>query len=172
MINCYSKNGWDPLETVLLGGFIEPDTLKIILDYSKFDPIRPWLMKIAQETEEDLDNIQYVLEQHDVQVIRPDWEIVREEQVNRWKTGDIDVAPISPRNDLYVNKDTVIARSDSLAGQPWESIIENDIVDLSGTLLQPIHLPCIFRCNDRLIIGYEISEYELERLKHILPDNE
>ena len=60
MINCYSKNGWDPLETVLLGGFIEPDTLKVILDYSKFDPIRPWLMKIAQETEEDLDNIQYV----------------------------------------------------------------------------------------------------------------
>ena len=172
MINCYSKNGWDPLETVLLGGFIEPDTLKVILDYSKFDPIRPWLMKIAQETEEDLDNIQYVLEQHGVQVIRPDWELIREEQVRRWRKGDTEIAPISPRNDLFVYKDMVIARSDSLAGQPWESIIENDIVDLSGTVLQSIHLPCIFRCNDRLIIGNEISEYELERLIHVLPYKE
>ena len=49
MIHAYSENGWDPLKIVMLGDFIPPDLLKETLNFSKFDAIKPWLMKIAWE---------------------------------------------------------------------------------------------------------------------------
>ena len=115
MITAYSKNGWDPLKTVILGDFIPPDLLRTCLDYSKYDPVKPWLIKIAQETEEDLHNIQNILEQYGVEVIRPfDSEFKTQFESELYKVQQYDLPfdtlpiPISPRNDLLVYKDIVI----------------------------------------------------------------
>lgn len=179
MRTAYAKNGWDPLKTVILGGFIPPDLLQKCLDYSKYEPIKPWLMKIAHETEEDLNNIQHILEQHGVEVLRPFndeyiwmlekslWEI----QAKNLPFSNLPI-PISPRNDLFVYKDIVIADQPTLTKRWLDAEITNDIVFLKDAGIGHVHLPCIFRLNDTLLIGDEITDEEFERLKAVFPKDQ
>ena len=146
MITAYSKNGWDPLKTVILGDFIPPDLLRTCLDYSKYDPVKPWLIKIAQETEEDLHNIQNILEQYGLPF-------------------DTLPIPISPRNDLLVYKDIVIGDRPTYSRKWLDDNLTNNIIYLRDTPLDKVHLPCIFRCNDTLVIGGQINDDEFELLK-------
>jgi len=172
MIHAYSENGWDPLKIVMLGDFIPPDLLKETLNYSKFDAIKPWLMKIAWETEEDLNNIQHILEQQGVKVLRPfDFEKQRAKYLEHLDTWDPESTllpiPVSPRNEIIVYKDVVIGLSEMVT--LLEDIIDNDITSFSNTQYRNMHIPCIFRCNDTLVIGDEITDEELEVLKPVFP---
>ena len=177
MIHAYSENGWDPLKIVLLGDFIPPDLLKETLNFSKFDAIKPWLMKIAYETEEDLNNIQHILEQQGVKVLRPfafeKLQTKYQQQVENWinqtptpKFTKLPI-PISPRNEIIVYKDVVIGLTEMLT--LLEDIIDNDITSFNETQYRNMHIPCIFRCNDTLIIGDEITDEEFEVLKTVFP---
>ena len=175
MIHAYSENGWDPLKIVLLGDFIPPDLLKETLNFSKFDAIKPWLMKIAYETEEDLNNIQHILEQQGVKVLRPfafeKLQTKYQQQVENWLNQIPEFKklpiPISPRNEIIVYKDVVIGLTEMVT--LLEDIIDNDITSFSDTQYWKMHLPCIFRCNDTLVIGNEITDEELEVLKPVFP---
>ena len=176
MITAYSKNGWDPLKTVILGDFIPPDLLKTCLDYSKYDPVKPWLIKIAQETEEDLHNIQNILEQYGVEVIRPfDSEFKTQFESELYKVQQYDLPfdtlpiPISPRNDLLVYKDIVIGDRPTYSRKWLDDNLTNNIIYLRDTPLDKVHLPCIFRCNDTLVIGGQINDDEFELLKPLFP---
>ena len=175
MIHAYSENGWDPLKIVLLGDFIPPDLLKETLNFSKFDAIKPWLMKIAYETEEDLSNIQHILEQQGVKVLRPfafeKWQTKYQQQVENWLNQTPEFKnlpiPVSPRNNIIVYKDVVIGLTEMVT--LLEDIIDNDITSFSDTQYWKMHLPCIFRCNDTLVIGNEITDEELEVLTPVFP---
>ena len=176
MITAYSKNGWDPLKVVILGDFIPPDLLKQCLDYSKYDPVKPWLMKIAQETEEDLNNIQHILEQHGVKVIRPfDSEFRSQFERAMWgiQSNNLPFStlpiPISPRNDLLVYKDIVIGDRPTFSRKWIKDNLTNEVIYLHDTPLSQVHLPCIFRLNDTLIIGDEITDSEYELLLPLFP---
>jgi len=172
MIHAYSENGWDPLKIVMLGDFIPPDLLKKTLNFSQFDAIKPWLMKIAQETEEDLNNIQHILEQHGVKVLRPfafeKWQTKYLERLDTWDPEFKKLPiPISPRNEIIVYKDVVIGLTEMVT--LFEDIIDNDITSFNKTQYRKMHIPCIFRCNDTLIIGKEITDEEFEVLKPVFP---
>ena len=58
---------WDRLKTVVLGTFYDVDFFSTI----KNDVIRSGLSRIAEETNEDLDNFQSVLKDFGCDVIRP-----------------------------------------------------------------------------------------------------
>jgi len=176
MITAYSKNGWDPLKVVILGEFIPPDLLKQCLDYSKYEPVKSWLMKIAQETEEDLNNLQHILEQHGVQVIRPFNSDFRTEfekaiwEIQYWNKPFSSLPiPLAARNDLLVYKDIVIGDKPTFSMQWLKNNLTNKVIYLDQTPLNQVHLPCIFRLNDTLVIGDEITNEEFELLVPMFP---
>jgi hypothetical protein len=66
MINSYTS--WQPLEEVIVGRAYTPD----YFDFIDNAQVRNQLQQILSETEEDLDNLQRVIEQHGARVRRPD----------------------------------------------------------------------------------------------------
>ncbi len=176
MIDCYSQNGWDPLKTVILGDFIPPDLLEKALTYSKYEPVKPWLVKIAKETEEDFAEIQNILESYGVEVIRPfnsDFRREFENELEQLQLDDLPFdtlpIPISPRNDFLIYKDIVIGDRPTFSRKWIEENISNKVTYLNETPLDKVHLPCIFRLNDTLIIGDEITDEEFEHIPPLFP---
>jgi ferritin-like metal-binding protein YciE len=66
MINSYTS--WQPLEEVIVGRAYTPD----YFDFIDNSQVRNQLQQILNETDEDLNNLQKIIETYGAQVRRPD----------------------------------------------------------------------------------------------------
>ena len=93
-ITVKSYTSWQPLEEVIVGRVYTPEYFAFIKNQS----VRSQLSRILEETLEDLDNLQNVIEQFGACVRRPDLpniEIWNEQQV---KFGVAPIPPLTPRD--------------------------------------------------------------------------
>ena len=94
-------NKWDPLKAIMLGNTYDSSFYKDI----KNDRIRSALMRIADETIEDLDNFEQVLKSFGCKVLRSKLEsssIMEYADENGEITGTISMPPLTPRDRQLV----------------------------------------------------------------------
>lgn len=105
-------NKWDPLRAVMLGSTYDSSFYKGI----KNDKIRTALMRIADETIEDLDNFEKVLQDFGCKVLRPELEpasIMDYANDQGEIEGKIRIPPLTPRdNQLVLGNSMYLKNSD------------------------------------------------------------
>ena len=63
-----SYTSWQPLEEVIVGSVYSPD----YFDFIEHEEVRNQIQQILNESQEDLDNLQKLIESHGVVVHRPE----------------------------------------------------------------------------------------------------
>ena len=86
-VNSYTS--WQPLEEVIVGKAYTPDYFDFIED----DQVKNQLQQILEETNEDLDNLQRIIEEYGAAVRRPD--LPDKDKFQEWQTSG-DGAPLPP----------------------------------------------------------------------------
>jgi hypothetical protein len=99
---------WDRLHTAVVGSAYSTGRF----DWIEYTDIRRELEIIAQETQEDLDHLAHILTSFDVQVLRPDINLVPAQTL----------PPVAPRDDLLMLQDVMyVLNNDRASG--YESIV-------------------------------------------------
>lgn len=92
LVNSYTS--WQPLEEVVVGRAYTPDYFDFIEDVQ----VRNQLQHILNETNEDLDNLQKIIEQYGATVVRP--ELPDKDHFCNWQTSGegAPLPPLTPRD--------------------------------------------------------------------------
>ena len=193
-MECYTKNGWDPLKAVILGYFMDPKIVNEVCDVSALKHFKPHLTKIAQETEEDFDNMQHILESHGVTVIRPDIDALSAYQLEKakdiktnfskkemwdghsaWNLFDSTVripVPIGPRDEMFVYGDTIMYYDDHSLFVDFDQFDNKKIIRLRDHMptSEYIDFPSVTRVNDHMVFGKNITPKQVEfMVEHCKP---
>lgn len=108
---------FDPLQEVIVGDSYLPGDLDHLLTIKNLSGFN----KILQETKQDLDNLSWILQSHNIKVHRP--EIHRYDESIKMPTFDIrlPMAPLVPRDAYIVRGNTVIQTYTSLTDRYFDS---------------------------------------------------
>ena len=89
-----SYTSWQPLEEVIVGRVYTPD----YFDYITDPVVRGQLSKILEESIEDLDNLQSVIEQYGAVVKRPELPNIKQWQNEQQHSNNVSIPPLTPRD--------------------------------------------------------------------------
>lgn len=179
-MKAHALNDWDELEVVILGSFMDPAIVKDLFDYTYVKPFLPYIQRIADETYEDLNNIQLLLESKGIKVLRPDaayTEQRQREQVEFLKfelnkdrvsmPSNIFInkmqIPLAPRNEIMVYGDVVFCNGEMPVNIDTAQF-DNKIVNSAEQGWGYVHWPAITRVNDRLVFGRQVEKHTLEQI--------
>jgi hypothetical protein len=150
MENCYNIwNKWDKLKTIVLGDTYKPEFYNGIKD----DSVRDVLLKICEETLEDLEYYEKVLKDFGCNVIRPKIDpndnimnYVNENGEIPRRTGGVPNPPLFPRDHQFILGNTLFFTSDPTdkkADNPWFDLLNeynnNDTIDLRPKIMKQMY---------------------------------
>jgi hypothetical protein len=92
IINSYTS--WQPLEEVIVGRVYTPEYFDFIRD----GQVKGQIAKILEESEEDLDNLQKVIESYGATVRRPDLPQIQNWQNLQIEDRGVPIPPLTPRD--------------------------------------------------------------------------
>ena len=126
-------NKWDPLKVVMLGDTYRPE----FYDDIKDDRVRDVLLKICEETLEDLAHFEKVLKDFGCKVIRPYIDpkdnimnYVGDKGKLRIKNGGIPKPPLNPRDEQFVAGDKLFICKDK--GFKYLPQIQNPLLEYNS----------------------------------------
>lgn len=140
-------NKWDPLKTVVLGDTYKPSFYKDIKDKN----IKDALLRICDETHEDLDYYESVLKDFGCTVIRPEIDpndnimnYVREDgRLTNKNPGGVPKPPLMPRDTQFVIGNNLVYTSND-KGDCWIKLLDqynnSDVIDIRRQ--KQISAPC------------------------------
>ena len=160
-----SFSGFNKLNEVWLGATYPVDF------YYDFDTeIRDAFVEITEITNQDLDAIQRILQQHDVKVQRPEFTNNRDDYINA-STGFLVKPPIMPRDTgLSLGNEFYHLRSDYRV-DPWQKQI-NEMIDQGvkvhtgpiGTDLSCLSPPSVVRCGRDIYVDINTHEHVMPQV--------
>lgn len=129
-------NKWDPLKTVVLGDTYKPEFYKDI----KNKDIKDALLRICEETLEDLDYYESVLKDFGCTVLRPEIDpndnimnYVQQDGKLRGMSGGVPRPPLFPRDAQFVIGNN-LAYTSTEPRDPWYKLLrqynDSDVIDL------------------------------------------
>lgn len=92
IINSYTS--WQPLEEVIVGRVYTPEYFNFIQD----EQVKGQMTKILEESAEDLDNLQKVIESYGAVVKRPDLPKIKQWQSLQITDQGVPIPPLTPRD--------------------------------------------------------------------------
>lgn len=181
MINKYNiNNKWGKLKSVALGTTYHPQ----FYDDVKNKEVKSALVRICEETHEDLNNFESVLKDFGCKVIRPNINVndnimnyVNENGEVRIKHGGVPRPPLYPRDDQFVAGNKLFYTTGKPPAQPWQYFDDmlnlynsKDVIDMRLNYDNVIDAPCYTLVGRDLYI--DVKKYPLyEKTVQHLIDN-
>ena len=174
---------WHPLKTIIVGKSFDPEYYEPLRN----SKIRDGLQLIAQQTEEDFQNLITTLRQFSVEVVRvdPGYRNIEIDISNNIDFGSVPMSPMMPRNSAIVIGNKLLmtekgnAAFDSLWYKtvkleniinPWSQHTNPDLGAWQLNIEEQFHAPYLTRVGNRIFADCQDVAWLPQYLQTNLPD--